>query len=240
MRGSSRRRARRTRTWRRRPVTLSQPKGRTAGYRRRLRWTSGTRPRRNWGRWGDDDQVGAVNLITAEKRRAAAALVETGRTISLSRVFQPTQQFIRKSSRGPRAGAVVDYYGFIYHGQTVTHVDALCHMWENDGIWQGRDPDEAIDTNGAQFADITAWSEGIITRGVLLDVPRHRGEPHVTEEQPVHGWELEEIAQAQGVELRAGDALLVHSGREAFQRAGNTFGSGDRPGLARVVCQVHS
>ena len=192
--------------------------------------------RRNWGRWGDDDQVGAVNLITARKRQAAAQLVRNGRTVSLSRLFEPPQHFVRKNDRGNGSGSFVDYYGFIYHGQTITHIDALCHIWENeDGIWQGRQPDEAVDSHGATFGAITAWSNGIITRGVLLDVPRHRGEPFVTEGRPVHGWELEEIAAAQGVEVEPGDALLVHSGREAYERAGNTFGSSNRPGL-HVSC----
>ena len=64
---------------------------------------------------------------------------------------------------------------------------------------------------------MTAWETGILTRGVLLDVPRHRGEPHVTLERPVHGWELEEVAKAQGVVVEPGDALIVYSGREAYQ-----------------------
>lgn len=191
--------------------------------------------RRNWGRWGADDEKGAINLITAKKRAEAAALVTNGRTVSLSRVFEPQQHFIRKSDRESGAGAVVDYWGFIYHGQkSVTHIDALCHMWDADGMWQGRDADEEIDTNGAHFGAITAWSDGIITRGVLLDVPRHRGEPHVTRRRPVHGWELDEIAGAQGVEVEPGDALLVYSGREEFLRRGNTFGADD-PGL-HVSC----
>ena len=106
--------------------------------------------RRNWGRWGADDQMGAVNLITPAKRASAAALVKSGRTVSLSRPFQPDQHFIRINDRG--AGrSVVDYYGFIYHGVAVTHVDALCHMWDQNGMWNGRDPAREIDTNGARF-----------------------------------------------------------------------------------------
>lgn len=187
--------------------------------------------RRNWGRWGDDDQMGAMNLVTSEKRMAAASMVRTGRTVSLSRVFEPAQHFIRKSGRGnSRAGAVVDYYGFIYHGRVVTHIDALCHMWDNDGMWQGRDADVEIDTQGAHWGDITAWSDGIITKGVLLDVARHRGVPHVQADRPVHGWELEEIAESQGVRVDPGDALLVHSGWEAYQEAGEPGGPA-RPGL---------
>ena len=191
--------------------------------------------RRNWGRWGNDDQRGAINLITPEKSAAAAALVTTGHKVSMSRLFEPEQHFIRKSPRPGGAGAVVDYYGFIYHGQTITHIDALCHMWDRDGMWQGRDPDVELTTQGAAFGTIDAWSDGIVTRGVLIDVPRYRGESHVTPGNPVHGWELEEAARAQGLEVTPGDALLVYSGRERFMAEGGAYAGGDRPGLS-VTC----
>jgi len=191
--------------------------------------------RRNWGRWGDEDEKGAINLITPQKSAAAAGLVRSGRKVSASRVFEPEQHFIRKTPREGGAGAVVDYYGFIYHGQTITHIDALCHMWDADGMWQGRDPDIEITTQGASFGTIDAWSEGIITKGVLIDVPRHRGEPSVTPGRPVHGWEIEEIARAQGVTVEPGDALLIYSGKDAFVREGGAYGGGDRPGLS-VTC----
>ena len=188
--------------------------------------------RRNWGRWGADDQLGAVNLITPAKRAAAAALVKTGRTVSLSRPFTPEQHFIRRDER-----SVVDYYGFMYHGVAVTHVDALCHIWDQNGMWNGRDPAKEINTNGAQFADITAFGGGLITRGVLLDVPRHRRAPYVTVDRPVDGAELEAVAQAQGVRIDPGDALLVYSGRETFVRGAGTYGTvtDARPGL-HVSC----
>ena len=184
--------------------------------------------RRNWGRWGDDDAVGAVNLITVEKRLDALKSVQNGRTVSLSRLYPkdpsainptPAQHFMRTFDRGDSGdGAVVDYYGFVYHGHTFTHVDALCHIWDQDGIWQGRDPQDAIDSaTGATFADVTAWNSGIFTKAVLLDVPRFRGTPYVTFDKPVMGAELAEIAKAQGVNVEPGDALLVYSGREAYQ-----------------------
>ena len=193
------------------------------------------RDRRNWGRWGANDQVGAINLITPEKRAAAASLVRTGRTVSLSRVFEPPQHFMTKSTLGAGGGYVMDYLGFIYHGNTVTHIDALCHIWDGDGMWQGHNPDEEITTQGAQFADITHWSDGIITKGVLLDVPRHRGEPYVTADRPVQASELEAIAQAQGVRVEAGDALLVHSGWTAHQDSDDSGGAGLHPSCAEFI-----
>ncbi len=198
------------------------------------------RERRNWGRWGADDQVGAMNLITPAKKAAAAQLVTSGRSVSLSRVFQPEQQFVRKTALGEGSGYVMDYYGFIYHGATITHIDALCHIWDADGMWQGRQHDDVIDTGGANFGDITAWSDGIITKGVLLDVPKHRGEPHVTAERPVEAAEMAAIADAQGVSVEPGDALLVHSGWRAFQdtraREGQAAGGpGLHPSCAEFV-----
>ena len=200
--------------------------------------------RRNWGRWGEDDPVGAINLITVEKRLAALASVQNGRTVSLSRPYpkdpsainpSPAQHFMRTAPRGDgTSGAVVDYYGFIYHGHTFTHIDALCHIWDQDGIWQGREPEEAIDSaKGALFGDVTAWKDGIFTKAVLLDVPKFRGAPYVTLDRPVMGAELEDVAKSQGVSVDPGDALLVYSGREAYQadHPDDFFGQPPSPGL---------
>jgi kynurenine formamidase len=184
----------------------------------------------NWGRWGPDDQKGAVNLITPARRAAAAALVKTGRAVSLSRTFTPPQHYLRINAD---RGSVVDYYGFEYHGVALTHVDALSHMWDRTGMWNGRDPAKEIDTSGVRFADITAFGDGLITRGVLLDVPRHRKTSHVVAGRPVTGEELEAIEKEQGVTVGSGDALMVYSGREALTRTGAAYGSATeaRPGL---------
>lgn len=182
--------------------------------------------RRNWGRWGEDDQRGAVNLITAEKRVRAAGLVRSGRIVSLSRDFpktpgpanpQPAQHFIQSFARAGASGGATDYYGISYHGYQATHIDALCHVWDEEGMWGGRDPEREIRANGARWGSIDQWRDGLITRGVLIDIPRLRGEPFVTLERPVQGWELEDAAKAQGVALEPGDALLVYSGLERWK-----------------------
>jgi kynurenine formamidase len=198
--------------------------------------------RRNWGRWGADDQVGAVNLITPQKRVNAARLVRSGRAVSMSREFpknpapnnpNPAQHFMKLIDRGNGGGAL-DYYGVSYHGQASTHLDSLCHVWNENGMWNGRKPSEEIGFDGAKFGAITNWSSGIITRGVLLDVPRFRRQAYVTQESPIHGWELEDVAQSQGTQLEPGDALVVYGGREAWDRdrANPQWGSASsRPGL---------
>ena len=197
----------------------------------------------NWGRWGDDDQKGAVNMVTDQKRAAAARLVRTGKAVSLSREFPklpagnnptPAIHYMKRNLRGETGGSAVDYYGISYHGTATTHLDALCHVWDHNGMWNGADPMDVITFDGAEWGSIEQWKEGIITRGVLLDVPKHRGEPYVTQESPVHGWELEDIAREQGVSMEPGDALVVYSGREKWNEAGNPLWGSDRdlrPGL---------
>ena len=198
---------------------------------------------RNWGRWGNDDQIGAVNMVTQEKRRSATQAVKSGRAVSLSREFPkapapnnptPAIHYMQRVSRGEHEGYAGDYYGIAYHGTSTTHLDALCHTWNADGMWNGRNPDDVITMNGATWGSVEHWKEGIITRGVLLDVPRHRREPFVTQDKPVHGWELEDISKEQGITMEPGDALIVYSGREKWDEAGNPIWGSDsqaRPGL---------
>ncbi|MEX2148161.1 MAG: cyclase family protein [Candidatus Rokuibacteriota bacterium] len=211
-----------------------------------LGWIRGER--RNWGRWGKDDQRGTVNLITPARRAAAARLVTSGRSVSLSRPFPtspglnnalPAQHYMKTMRRGT-GGFAADYYGIFYHGVASTHLDALCHTWDDEqAMWNGRDPRKEITFDGATFGSVEHWAEGIITRGVMLDVPRHRGTPCVTQEAPVHGWELEDILRARNITLEPGDAVCVHAGRERWQAQNPSraysvpFGPGplDRPGL---------
>lgn len=181
----------------------------------------------NWGRWGKDDQKGAVNLITPQKRVEAAKLVKSGRIVSLSREFpktpgpgnhKPADHWMRKSTPPGRFGSAVDYIGIFYHGGGATHIDALCHVWNDGVMWNGRDPDKEITFDGANWGAIDAWADGIATRGVLIDMQKYRGK-HVEIGEPVHGWDLEAAVKKQGVRITPGDALVINCGREAWQRA---------------------
>jgi kynurenine formamidase len=181
----------------------------------------------NWGRWGKDDDLGTINLITPEKRLAAAGLVRSGRTVSLSRPLRkdpdagnprPTLHGVRTMDLGA-AGAAADFIGIDFHGTVTTHIDAICHFWGDDGIYNGRAPDTVLGFDGASFGAIDRWSGGIVTRGVLLDIPKLRGKPYVDNDEPVHGWDLQDAVSAQGVSVEPGDALVVYMGREAWQAA---------------------
>ena len=154
----------------------------------------------------------------------------------------PAHHYMKTIPRG-KGGFAADYYGIFYHGVASTHIDALCHTWDDEAMWNGRDPKKEITFDGATFGSIDHWAEGIITRGVMLDVPRHRGVPCVTQDAPVHGWELDDILSKRNITLEPGDAVCVYSGRDQWQaqnpnRAYSVpFGAGplDRPGL-HVSC----
>jgi kynurenine formamidase len=209
---------------------------------------------RNWGRWGAKDEKGLVNLIDDEKRRRAATLVRRGQPFSLSRPFpkvveegnlRPAQHYMRQTILDG-GGSAADFYGIDYHGVTATHLDGLSHVWGADGMWNGRRPEEVLSFDGARGGGIDNWRDGILTRGVLLDVPRYRGVEHVTQDAPVHGDELARMCSDFGIEIEPGDAVVISCGREAYERHFGVWGTdgaslrsgrspGERPGL-HVSC----
>ena len=128
------------------------------------------RDRNNWGRWPENGSAGALNLITDEKRLGAAKLVRKGRAVSLSRPFpvepsienpRPALQYLFTVDREEGWGSAQDFYGITYHGTATTHIDALCHVWTGDGMWDGRNPKEELTFTGAKYGSVDAWSEGI-------------------------------------------------------------------------------
>src|SRR5438067_5789635 len=90
----------------------------------------------NWGRWGRDDQRGTANLITPAKRAQAQQLVRSGRTVSLARDIGPQPAILYHvtfPSPRERADVVLDRFDLVYHGFTITHIDALCHVgWDGE------------------------------------------------------------------------------------------------------------
>jgi|TARA_B100001750_G_scaffold241701_1_gene253706 kynurenine formamidase len=191
------------------------------------------RDRRNWGRWKDNPGAGTLNLITETKRVEAASYVRSGKPFSLGRPLpvepsldnpRPSDFYIKRLDWIDNGGAALDYFTVFQHGFSVTHIDALCHMWDKHGMWEGKDPDTEISFDRSHFAGVDEMRNGIFTRGVLLDVPRHRGTKYVDIDSPVHGWELEEIATCQNINLTPGDALLIYSGREEYEKANGSYG----------------
>lgn len=177
----------------------------------------------NWGRWGDDDALGTLNHITDEVRRSATQSAMEGQTVSLANPIgveggprnpMPAQHLVQINPRGSR-----DYIGLIFHGRVNTHIDAFCHFFSADGHMYNGVPTSEVTSYGANFGSIDQWRQGIVTRGVLYDVPRLKGVKHLEVGDAVHSWDLADAAEAQGIEPRAGDAVLVRSGKAPFYEA---------------------
>ena len=176
----------------------------------------------NWGRWGHDDQRGTANLVTPAKRAQAAALVKSGRTVSLARDLGPQPAIMYNvtfPSPRERADVVLDRFDLVYHGYTITHVDALCHVAWDGQLYNGRPFMQSVSAAGATWCPIDPLFDGITTRGVLLDVAAGRTEGHVTVGHPVTPRELDAAAARAGVAVQPGDVVVVRSGDEAFRRA---------------------
>ncbi len=176
----------------------------------------------NWGRWGDGDQTGTVNLVTAAKRARAQALVKTGRTVSLARDIGPQPALMYHAtfpSNRERADVVLDRFDLVYHGFTITHIDALCHVAWDGQLYNGRPFLQSLSAAGATWCPIDPLFDGITSRGVLLDVAAGRKEGHVTVGHPVTPRELDAAAERAGVRVEPGDVAVVRSGDAAFRRA---------------------
>ena len=178
----------------------------------------------NWGRFGEADQLGTLNLITAEKRRAAAALVRSGRTVSCARPL-PTQP--AEDNPSPVTHHMIgthtegwggDYFGMATHGLAISHIDALCHIFHEGRIYNGYST-ERVTAHGALELGIHELRDGIVSRGVLLDIPRTRGVDFLEPGDPIFPEDLERAETAAGLGVESGDVLFVATGRWAARDA---------------------
>ena len=183
----------------------------------------------NWGRWGSEDQRGALNHLTAAHRVAAAALVVEGTTVSLAHdlpvnptpenPFPAQHHMLAAGDAAHNTGiegyeATRDYVGAQVHGLGVTHIDALCHMFVRGQMYNGA-PGSDVRSDGAQRNSIMALAHGLVGRGVLLDIAGLRGVTHLEANTAITVADLEEAEAAQGVRVGQGDILLVSTGRDA-------------------------
>jgi kynurenine formamidase len=172
----------------------------------------------NWGRWGKDDQIGALNLITREKRRQAAALVREGATVSMARpanteqgVDNPRPYQHRMFQAGPESAS--DELSISYHGYAHTHIDAFSHRFWDGKMWNGFTTGDVTMEGGAKKGSIISAREGIFTRAVLVDVPLLRGVRYLEPGARVYVEDLEAWEARAGVRVSSGDALLIRTGR---------------------------
>jgi len=180
----------------------------------------------NWGRFGDDDRFGTLNHVTAERRAAAARLIADGVAISCAwdiepapaadQSFGPPQRFMLSTGQGlpasPRFGGAAEYIGLVFHGYSVTHLDALSHYFWDGKMYGGRAASEVTSRGGAEALAMTDLPAGVATRGVLLDVARSRGVDWLEPGDGVFPADLDAACAAQRVAVGPGDALLLRTG----------------------------
>lgn len=174
----------------------------------------------NWGRWGKEDQRGTLNLITPAKRKQALALVREGLPVSLAHTLEKEQ-----SADNPRpllqqmtldnAGHALDLYTIWYHGSTTTHVDALCHYSFEEKLYNGFERSKIAQGPGCPDNGVENQKAGIMTRGILIDMPRLKNVAYLEPGTPIYPSDLEAWEKFAGVKIGSGDAVFIRTGRWA-------------------------
>jgi kynurenine formamidase len=182
----------------------------------------------NWGRWGAEDQRGALNLITSEKSKRAVALVREGVTVSLAHDVEKMQavdnpsvfehKMLASGVNPSPTGSARDQYSVAYHGYAHTHLDALCHMFFGGKIYNGVAQSEVTDA-GCGKNSIYGAKTGIVSRGVLLDIPKLKGVPYLEPQIAVTPEDLDAWIKKAGIKMEPGDVVFLRTGRWARRKA---------------------
>lgn len=191
---------------------------------------------RTWGRWGDDDQLGAANRITPATVAAAAAAIKRGVVFSLALPMDNTGPMTGRNGRvNPQhvmlrdGGDMLPVDGHVpLQGitddaiymplQASTQWDALCHFFHNGQAYNARGRD-SVTSHGAQFNSITNLKDRAVGRGVLLDLPKLTGRPWLETSEAIQAEDLARCAEQQGVEIGEGDYVLIRTGQLAERRS---------------------
>jgi kynurenine formamidase len=175
----------------------------------------------NWGRWGKDDEIGALNLITPAKRKQAAALVKEGVSVSLAADVDTVKAVDNANPYEITMNGIgTDRIAVSYHGIAHTHLDSLAHINFNGVFYNGYTPDPAAVAKERHAKNsIHNVKNGIFTRGVLIDIPRLKGVPYLEPGTPIYVEDLEAWEKKAGVKVGAGDALFVRTGVWARRKA---------------------
>jgi kynurenine formamidase len=198
---------------------------------------------RTWDAWPDHPERGALNRLGADQVVAAASLVRTGETVSLS---LPLSTEVRPDSPQPADHRMTmmpgedvgsgnvrfakDYIGADYHSEGHTHLDAFSHV-SYDGSFYGGVPDSSVTEQGAGSGAVDLLENGLIGRAVLLDIARLRGVAWLEAGANVLASELEEAERSQGATVGQGDILLVRTGHAAHVAAHPDESARGKPGL---------
>src|SRR5262245_8762728 len=179
---------------------------------------------RNWGRWGPLSPRGALNHLTPDRIAAAARLVRSGTTVSLGLPLTTHEGIESPVPAHHRmtllpdvdigSGSVrlaKDYVGLDYHSEGHSHIDAFSHVAYDGALYDGQ-PDSVVTSAGAGPGPTGLFKDGLVGRGVLLDVPAVRGVRWLEPGEHIVTADLEGAERRQGVRVGAGDILLIRTG----------------------------
>lgn len=200
----------------------------------------------NWGRWGKDDQLGAVNLITPAKRKQALSSVMEGFSASMARTAEtepapdnprPITRVMGGAGRGTNPAAppsdisgANDTLTISYHGYVHTHMDAFCHRAYKGLMYNGMPMTEVTD-KACNVGSIYAWKDGIITRAVLMDIPRLKGVDYLEPGTRIYPEDLDAWAKQARLKVEPGDAVLIRTGRWALRDSKGPYNTNQLAGL---------
>ncbi len=199
----------------------------------------------NWGRWGKDDELGALNLITPAKRREAARLVRDGVAVSLAHDAEkekapdnpsPFVHEMLRTSRTPNVTSFGDSFTISHHGLAHTHLDALCHFFYRGRMYNGFSVQEVTE-KGAGRLSVQRIKAGIFTRGVLMDIPRLKGVPYLEPGTPIYPDDLDAWERKAGLRVQPGDVVLIRTGRWALRAAKGPWTPSELAGLHASCAQ---
>src|SRR4051794_857737 len=206
----------------------------------------------NWGKWGDDDEVGALNYLGPEQVLAAVKLVSEGKVFTLQRLIgdpkgdpvwpgrTPAERIqVLDESDWDEGGKGAEYPGGLHYAddkidaylQGSTQYDALGHLWYDGKIWNGYDARTTV--GGLEKASVEPIAErGIVGRAVLLDMARFRDKRTLDKGETFTHEDLVACAQAQGVEIQKRDILIIRTNfLQLFFEQGESFYEGfNEPG----------
>lgn len=190
----------------------------------------------NTGRWGPDDEFGTLNYLSATKTRDALGLATSGTVLSLAWPITPhatpRQPGEVDHRMFPSPMSADDYLGLPMHQQGLTHLDCVSHVAAPDGmVYNGRRLRDVVTPAGLTHGSVFAQRGGIVTRGVLLDVPASLGLDWLEPGQEIRAEELDAAARHAQVEVSAGDVAVVRGGAAAREEAlgRNVFAPGLGP-----------
>jgi kynurenine formamidase len=192
----------------------------------------------NAGKWGTDDELGTLNYITSDKRVQAAGLVRHGRTVSIGRDLSTQSNRLNTDpvvhrmlfDADPPLSAL-DSIGLSTHGFALTHLDAITHVFFEGRAYNGQRAADLLRPGGLRSGSVYAQREGIVTRGVLLDITAVRGVPFLAPGEAVTAEDLSAAEKLSGTTVEPGDAVFVHVGLERREAEQGVEDPGVRAGV---------